>query len=90
MPILHLDSQYVRSTGQKLSFMSDMMYGEVSRLNTRLIMIQSSWTGNSSARFQEELSTAIGRLRRLADEADDLNRRLQRKVDEWEEVDRYF
>lgn len=90
MPILHLDSQSVRSTGQKLTFMSDVISGEIQRLNTRLTLMQSSWTGNSSVQFQEELSLAIGRLRRLADEAEDLNRRLQRKVDEWEEIDRYF
>jgi WXG100 family type VII secretion target len=90
MPILHLDSQRVRETGQKLRFMSDVMYGESNRLHSRLTLLQSSWTGSASAQFQEEMGAAIGRLRRLADEADDLNRRLQRKVDEWEEIDRYF
>lgn len=90
MPVLHLDTQSVRSTGQEIRFFSDMLHHEMQRLNNRLTLIQSSWTGNASVQFQEELSVVIGRMRRLADEAEGLNRRLQRKVDEWEDIDRYF
>lgn len=90
MPVLHLDTQSVRSTGQEIRFFSDMLHDEMQRLNNRLTLIQSSWTGNASVQFQEELSVVIGRMRRLADEAEGLNRRLQHKVDEWEDLDRYF
>lgn len=90
MPVLHLDTQSVRSTGQEIRFLSDMLHDEIQRLNNRLTLMQSSWTGNASVQFQEELSVVIGRMRRLADEAEGLNRRLQRKVDEWEDLDRYF
>ena len=90
MPILHLDSQPVRQTGRQLTYINDTMLTEAQKLNTRLTLLRTAWLGNSSLQFQQDLATAISRLRRLADEAADLNRRLQRKVDDWEEVDRYF
>lgn len=90
MPILHLDPTAVRQTGQKLSTINDNMLGEAEKLRTQLTLLQMGWTGNSSNQFQEEMGILIARLRRLAEEAHDLNRRVQRKVDAWEDAARYF
>ena len=90
MPIIHLDTFAVRQTGQQLAAINDSMLVEAQKLRMRLTILQMGWAGGSSNQFQEEMGVALGRLRRLADEAYDLNRRLQRKVDEWEEVDRHF
>lgn len=90
MRILHLEPEHVRETGHRLRFMSDVMHQELYRLSSRVALLQSAWIGSASTQFQTEIGVVIDRLRRLADEADDLNRRLQRKVDEWEEADRYF
>lgn len=90
MPILHLDPNAVRQTAQQLASLNDSMLVEAQKLRMRLTILQMGWSGGSSNQFQEEMGVALGRLRRLADEAYDLNRRVQRKVEEWEEVDRYF
>lgn len=90
MPILHLDTDSARQTARQLMLFNNQLLAEGHRLRLRLTLLQMSWSGGSSKQFQEEMAILLNRLNYLADEASHLNRRLQRKVDEWEEVDRYF
>lgn len=87
MPILHMETDVVRGVGNQLQQTADLMFEHTQQLNTTIQNLSSNWQGPSADIFISDIHPVLQQLNQLFDTSTILNQRLQREVDEWEQVD---
>lgn len=87
MPILHMETTLVRSTGQALLETAVSTEQQANTLQQSLQTLAAAWQGPSHDLFAQEAQLLVSQLGRLANEGEALNGRLLREVAEWERVD---
>lgn len=87
MPILHMETDVVRGVGNQLQQTADLMLEHTQQLNTTIQNLSSNWQGPSADIFISDIHPTLQQLNQLFDTGTTLNQRLQREVDEWEQVD---
>lgn len=87
MTILHMDTEQVKAVAYQLQRMSNDVDYQATRLSNSARVLDGSWSGPSSRRFDRAIRASLSDLRALADAAAILGRRLSSEVDEWLEVD---
>lgn len=90
MPILHMETDLVRSVGNQLQQASGLLEQQAQQFNQSVHTLGSAWQGSSADIFHGEAQTLLQQLTRLSDAGSILNQRLQHEVDEWEQVDDHF
>lgn len=90
MPILHMETDLVRSVGNQLQQASGLLEQQVQQFSQSLHTLGSAWQGSSADIFHGEAQTLLQWLTRLSDAGSILNQRLQREVEEWEQRDSQF
>lgn len=90
MPVLHMVTESVRGMGQQIQQMSDMLQQQRQQLTYSMHNLSNSWQGPSASIFIGEIQPMLQQLGYFADVGALLNQRLQREVNEWEQVDREF
>ncbi len=86
MPVLHMETDLVRSVGTQLQQASSSLQQQTQQLNGSVQALSNAWQGPSADIFVSEIQPLLQYLNRIALEGDTLNQRLQREVDEWERV----
>ncbi len=86
MPILHMETDIVRSVGKAMGIAAANLLQEQQNLNRAASVLSSGWQGQSAYQFSDELAIALHRLADAAQAGNHLNQRLQREVTEWEQV----
>ncbi|MCI0732055.1 MAG: polymorphic toxin type 44 domain-containing protein [Chloroflexi bacterium] len=90
MPVLHMQTEQVRTTGNQLLQTSRSLQQQTQALNNSVNMLAGQWLGSSRDIFLSEMEALLRQLVQLAEVGSDLNLRLQREVDEWEQTDSSF
>lgn len=88
MSILHMETQSVRSTGQRLETLGGNMEAQTRQLSRSVL--DMDWSGPSRIEFLEEFMRIALGLSLASRQIITLNQRLQREVDEWEQADSSF
>ncbi len=86
MPILHMETELVRSVGNQMQQASASMQQQTQQLNNSVQNLANAWQGPSASIFMGEIQPMMQRLNQFANTGELLNQRLQREVDEWERV----
>jgi uncharacterized protein YukE len=87
MPVLHMQTDAVRQTGQQLYQTAQSLDGQTQRLTQAVQHLSGQWQGLSADLFVGDAQPLLRTLLQLAQTGEELNQRLQREVDEWERVD---
>lgn len=87
MPILHMETVAVRSTGYALGHVVAHISQEVQRTRYSVQTLSTEWVSSSSDVFIAEIMGILQRFDSLIQIGQSLNQRLQREVDEWENLD---
>ncbi|MBP8002160.1 MAG: CHAP domain-containing protein [Chloroflexi bacterium] len=87
MPILHMETDIVRGVGNQLQQTADLLSEHTQQFNTTIQTLSSHWQGPSAEIFISDIHPILHQLNQLFDTGTTLNHRLQREVDEWEQVD---
>lgn len=87
MPILYMQTEQVRTYGQRLMLMANTLSESAQGLTQSQSMLQSEWDGNSAVEFESELQQLLQGVRAYSDSANNLGVRLKNEADEWEQVD---
>ena len=84
MPILHMQTEAVRATGQQINQTSESLRQQAQQLRGRTQQLANEWQGPSASMFEQEMQTLLQRALQSAEMGVVLNERVQREVDEWE------
>lgn len=87
MPVFHMETELVRSTGDQLQRVSASLQQQAQQLNYAVQSLTNAWQGYSANIFMAEIQPLLQQLNQFVDNGQILNQRLQREVDEWERVD---
>lgn len=87
MPVFHMETELVRSTGDQLQRVSASLQQQAQQLNHAVQNLTNAWQGYSANIFMAEIQPLLQQLNQFVDNGQILNQRLQREVDEWERVD---
>lgn len=90
MPVLHMETDLVRGVGTQLQQVASSLQQQTQQLNYSAQALSNAWQGPSADIFVSEIQPLLQYLNRIALEGDTLNQRLQREVDEWEQVSSKF
>lgn len=90
MPVLHMETDLVRSVGNQMQQASASMQQQTQQLNNSVQNLANAWQGPSASIFMGEIQPMMQRLNQFANTGELLNQRLQREVDEWESVGSVF
>ncbi|KAA3661736.1 MAG: hypothetical protein DWQ04_15570 [Chloroflexi bacterium] len=86
MPLLHMDTDYVRGVGIQLQQTSNSLQQQLQQLNGSVQTLSSAWQGPSANIFASEIQPLLQQLNQLTESGIILDQRLQREVDEWERM----
>lgn len=86
MSILHMDSGLVGEVSRGLAQTSVSLQSTSHTLTNAEYRLADAWQGYSRDQFLGEYQPLIRRLAQLADDGQALSQRLQREVEEWEQV----
>lgn len=86
MPILHMETEQVRSTGYQLQQAASTMQQESRQLAASIQNLLNAWQGPSATIFVGEIQPLLQQLAQFANAGELLNQRLQREVAEWEQA----
>lgn len=87
MPLLHMDTELVRSVGNQLQQIASATSQATQDMRHVLSMLQNSWHGSSSDYFSNDLHQVLLQVHELAESGTQLSRRTFAEVAEWERVD---
>lgn len=86
MPLLHMETDATQAVGQQLQQTASTLQQQSQQLVYVLQNLNGEWQGASAAVFTGEMQLLLQQLNQLANNGQTLNQRLQREVDEWEQV----
>lgn len=86
MPVLHMETDMVRGTGNQLSQVAISLQQQSQQLSHSIQALSDNWQGPSANIFVGEIQPLLQQLNRLSNAGDSLNQRLQQEVDEWENI----
>lgn len=86
MPVLHMETDLVRGTGNQLQQASASLQQQTQQLNYAVQSLTNAWQGPSASIFMAEIQPLLQHLNQFANNGELLNQRLQREVAEWEQV----
>lgn len=84
MPVLHMQTEAVRNTGQQINQMSELLTQQVQQISARTQQLANEWQGPSATMFDGEVQTWLQQARLSAEAGVALNQKVQWEVDEWE------
>ncbi|MBP8002162.1 MAG: hypothetical protein KA314_22660 [Chloroflexi bacterium] len=87
MPVLHMETDSVRSTGQALGSAAALLADQMFDLQVSINSLANGWQGPASEMFIAEITPWLRQLTQLTDEVSTLRDRVFREADEWERVD---
>lgn len=87
MTTLHLLPENALDTARRLAGQAQQAQAELATLRSRLNQLHSAWQGGASDEFQAESAQLLRQLEAQVDQLAVLSARLQREVQEWEQVD---
>lgn len=90
MLILHMETSLVQDTERQLQQVSGSIQQQIDHLYYSVQALSDVWQGASSDQFLGEFYLLNQQLVQLADEGVILSQRLQREVEEWEQVASQF
>jgi uncharacterized protein YukE len=90
MPILHMETELVRGVGHQLQQASNSVQQQSQQLHYSVQSLANAWHGPSADIFVIEIQPLLQQLNHFANSGDTLNQRLQREVDEWQQVGSRF
>lgn len=90
MTILHMQTGLVRSVGNQMQQASASMQQQTQQLNNAVQNLVYGWQGPSASIFMGEIQPMMQQLNQFANTGELLNQRLQREVEEWEQVASQF
>lgn len=88
MPILHMETTAVRTTGQQLNQLSQSIEQQLSQLTQATNRLDNGWDGMSAHHFMGEMRPLLQHLRQVSQYGIELSQRVEREVQEWEETSR--
>ena len=80
MPILHMETELVRSVGNQMQQASASMQQQTQQLNNSVQNLANSWQGPSASIFLGEIQPTMQRLNQFANTGELRNQRLQQEV----------
>ena len=86
MPILHMETDMVRSTGMQLQQASVLLREQVTQISYSVQTLASAWQGPGTQIYLSELQTVVNQLNQFAITGESLNNCLKREIREWEQV----
>lgn len=86
MPILRMETEIVLGIGAQLQQAASLLQQNTKQLNLSVQNLLNSWQGPSSSIFASEIQPLLQRLSQSANVGELLNQRLQREVNEWEQI----
>lgn len=86
MPIMHMETEQVRSTGYQLQQTAGTMQQESQQLAASIQNLINAWQGPSATIFVGEIQPLLQQLTQFADAGELLNQRLQQEVNQWEHI----
>ncbi|MCL4868732.1 MAG: hypothetical protein KJ063_07185 [Anaerolineae bacterium] len=86
MPLLHMETDTVRTVGQQLNQATNSIQQHSQQLAQSAQTLVSAWEGNAANLFTNEIQLSIKQISLLAESGTVLNQRLQREILEWEQV----
>lgn len=90
MPMLHIETEVVRKIIDFLNYTAVSLQTTSQTLTNTVYALSNAWQGHSRDQFLGEFQPLNQRLAQLADEGLILSQRLQREVEEWEQVASQF
>lgn len=87
MPVLHMETDSVRSTGQALGSAAAILADQMFDLQVSINSLANGWQGPASDIFVSEITPWVRQINQLVEEASTLRDRVFREADEWERVD---
>lgn len=87
MPVLHMETDSVRSTGQALGSAAAILADQMFDLQVSINSLTNGWQGPASDIFVSEITPWLHQINQLVEEASTLRDRVFREADEWERVD---
>lgn len=87
MPVLHMETDSVRSTGQALGSAAAILADQMFDLQVSVNSLANGWQGPASDIFISEITPWLRQINQLVEEASTLRDRVFREADEWERVD---
>lgn len=90
MSTLHMETDHIRSVVQFLNQKVLKLEEGFENLQSTSQRLAMAWQGNRSERFQRQFEGFLREYKRQIQELQTLARRLDREVQEWEEVDQNF
>ncbi len=87
MAVLHMETERVHASGGRIQRFSDGVAEAANQLQRSLYRLHSSWSGSSADRFASDMRYVLRRMQQVADEGNQLSRRVSAEVDEWKQVD---
>ncbi len=87
MPLLHMQTEEVRGTGRLLRQTAATIQTEAQNLSTAVNNLATQWQGPSSNQFRSQIEPLLQQLMRVSEKGSELDARVQREVDQWEQTD---
>lgn len=88
MSVIHMETEVVRESGNRLLRFATELSAAVDRLSYQSRRLRGAWQGGGSESFIAQFQDLIRRMNAHIGELDQLGLRVIREVDEWEQVDR--
>lgn len=90
MPVLHMETSLVRDVAYQIQQASASLQQQTQQLNYLVQNLTNAWQGPSASIFMAEIQPLLQHLNQFANNGELLNQRLQREVDQWEQVANYL
>lgn len=88
MTLLHLQPEQAREAARRLRYMSQRIRDQTTLLGQSTHRLAAGWNAPSGSLFLAEAQAAIAALNRMGEEVQLLSTRVERKISEWEMMDR--
>ena len=86
MPLLHMETDLVRSVGNQVQQTAVSLQQQTQQLNHSMQALSNAWQGPSTDVFISEIHPLLQQLQEISSVGETLNQRLQREVEEWERI----